>query len=59
LGVPTPTCSAPCAPPREGRYEPHRYLQPRDVADTIRSIIAAPAAAPIFDLLIRPPMPAT
>jgi NADP-dependent 3-hydroxy acid dehydrogenase YdfG len=41
------------------RYEPHRYLQPRDVADTIRSIIAAPATAPIFDLLIRPPMPAT
>lgn len=42
-----------------GRYEPHRYLQPSDVADTIRSIIAAPATAPIFDLVIRTPMPAT
>jgi NADP-dependent 3-hydroxy acid dehydrogenase YdfG len=42
-----------------GRYEPHRYLQPKDVADTIRAVITAPAAAPIFDLVVRPPMPAT
>jgi NADP-dependent 3-hydroxy acid dehydrogenase YdfG len=42
-----------------GRYEPHRYLQPKDVADTIRAVITAPATAPIFDLVVRPPMPAT
>lgn len=42
-----------------GPYEPHRYLRTADVADVIRAIISAPTTAPIFDLVVRPPMPAT
>lgn len=42
-----------------GPYEPHRYLQPADVATIIRAVLSAPTTAPIFDLVVRPPMPAT
>ncbi|TQM09820.1 NADP-dependent 3-hydroxy acid dehydrogenase YdfG [Pseudonocardia kunmingensis] len=42
-----------------GPYEPHRYLRTADVADVIRAIINAPTRAPIFDLVVRPSMPAT
>ena len=43
----------------KGPYEPHRYLQPGDVAAVVRAVIDAPVSAPIFDLAVRPPMPAT
>jgi NADP-dependent 3-hydroxy acid dehydrogenase YdfG len=42
-----------------GPYEPHRYLRPTDVAGIIRAVISVPTTAPIFDLVVRPPMPAT
>lgn len=42
-----------------GPYEPHRYLQPPDVAGVIRAVIEAPTTAPIFDLVVRPTLPAT
>ncbi|MHA6631459.1 SDR family oxidoreductase [Pseudonocardia sichuanensis] len=42
-----------------GPYEPHRYLRTADVADVIRAVISTPTTAPIFDLVVRPPMPAT